>query len=268
MTEEHYETLLVRRENNVAWLYINRPEAQNAINVKMVAELRDFFYGLYEDRETRLVVLAAKGRHFCAGLDIKEATSGAQRDVFGAGLGFQRYLSQVFIHMRRCPQPILALVHGAACGGGFAFALAADVRIAAESARMNAAFVRVGLSACDMGLSYHLPRLVGTSVASELMMTGRFIHAERALHTGLVSEVVPDGELESAAASYIEDMLLVSPLALRLTKEGLNMGIDAPNLEAAVAMEDRNQIMCSRTKDTAEAMFAFLEKRKPEYTGR
>lgn len=133
---------------------------------------------------------------------------------------------------------------------------------------MNAAFIRLGLSACDMGSSYFLPRLVGTSVASELMLTGRFIHADRALATGLVSEVVDDDQLETAAASYVEDMLNASPMGLRLTKEGLNMAIDAQGLEAAMAIENRNQLMCSRTEDVKEGMQAFLEKRKPVYTGR
>jgi enoyl-CoA hydratase/carnithine racemase len=133
---------------------------------------------------------------------------------------------------------------------------------------MNAAFIRLGLSACDMGSSYFLPRLVGTSVASELMLTGRFIHADRALATGLVSEVVPDADLESAAQPYLDEMLRTSPIGLRLTKEGLNLAIDAAGLEAAMAIENRNQLMCSRTEDFREGMQAFLEKRDPVYTGR
>ena len=169
--------------------------------------------------------------------------------------------------MRRCPQPIVALLHGPACGGGFAFALASDIRIAGESTRMNAAFIRIGLSACDMGTSYFLPRLVGTSVASELMLTGRFINAPRALATGLVSEVVADDQLEETAQSYLDEMLSTSPMGLRLTKEGLNMSIDAGGLEAAIAMENRNQVLCSRTQDAKEGMQAFLEKRAPVYTG-
>ena len=132
---------------------------------------------------------------------------------------------------------------------------------------MNAAFIRIGLSACDMGASYFLPRLVGTSVASELMLTGRFINAERSLRTNLVSEVVPDAELASAAQSYIDEMLTTSPMGLRLTKEGLNIAIDAPGLEAAMAIENRNQLLCSRTDDAREGMNAFLEKRAPNYTG-
>jgi enoyl-CoA hydratase/carnithine racemase len=170
--------------------------------------------------------------------------------------------------MRRCPQPIVSLVHGAACGGGLAFVLASDIRIAATTARMNAAFIRIGLSACDMGVSYFLPRLVGTSLASELMLTGRFIDAERALARGLVSEVVPEDRLAEAARPYLDAMLATSPTGLRLTKEGLDLAIDAPSLEAAMAVENRNQLLCAQTQDAKEGMRAFLEKRRPVYTGR
>ena len=119
-----------------------------------------------------------------------------------------------------------------------------------------------------MGSSYFLPRLVGTSVASELMLTGRFINAERALSTNLVSEVVADQDLEEAAESYIDEMLETAPMGLRLTKEGLNMAIDAAGLEATMAIENRNQQLCSKTEDAKEGMKAFIEKRKPIYSGR
>ncbi len=188
-----YKTLTVEKRGAADWLTLNRAEALNAISLEMVHELDDYFSRLYDDRNTRVVVLRGAGRAFCAGLDIKDRAGRDHEAVpFGGGFGFQGFLAGIYIKMRRCPQPIIALVHGAACGGGFAFALAADVRIAGESARMNAAFIKLGLSACDMGVSYFLPRLVGTSVASELMLTGRFIHAPRALATGLVSEVVAD----------------------------------------------------------------------------
>ena len=107
-------------------------------------------------------------------------------------------------------------MHGPACGGGLALALAADVRVAGESVRMNAAFIRLGLSACDVGVSYFLPRLVGASVAAELLLTGNFIDAARAERTGLVSRVVPDAELDDAARAMADDMLRNSPLGLRL----------------------------------------------------
>ena len=262
-----YETIRVDREGQVDWLTLNRPESLNAISLQMVTDLRDYFGSLYENEEVRVVVMRGEGRAFCAGLDIKESQA-RDENPYGGGMGFQGYLAEVYIRMRRCPQPIIALVQGPACGGGFSFVLAADIRIAGESARMNAAFIRLGLSACDMGSSYFLPRLVGTSVASELMLTGRFIHAERALATGLVSEVVPDAELKQAAAPYLQEMLTTSPMGLRLTKEGLNLAIDAPGLEAAMAIENRNQLMCSRTEDVKEGMRAFIEKRDPVYTGR
>ena len=256
-----YETIQVERRGAVDWLTLNRPASLNAITTQMVGELSDYFGGLFNDRTCRVVVMRGAGRSFCAGLDIKARGEG--ETPFGAGFGFQGFLADVYIKMRRCPQPIIALVQGAAAGGGFAFALAADVRIAGESARMNAAFIRLGLSACDMGVSYFLPRIVGSGIASELMLTGRFIHAARALAVGLVSEVVPDDALESAVQPYLDEMLTTSPMGLRLTKEGLALAIDAPSLEAAMAIENRNQVLCSRTEDFAEGMRAFLEKRAP-----
>ena len=259
-----YKTIQVETRGAVHWLTLNRPEALNSINTQMTGELSDYFGGLYHDRDCRIVVMRGAGRAFCAGLDIK-ATADRDDLPFGGGFGFQGYLAEVYVKMHRCPQPIIALVHGAAAGGGFAFALAADIRIAGETARMNAAFIRLGLSACDMGVSYFLPRVVGRSVASELMLTGRFINAQRALATGLVSEVVADDQLESAAQPYIEEMLMTSPMGLRLTKEGLNLAVDAPSLEAAMAIENRNQVLCARTEDFAEGLRAFIEKRSPVF---
>jgi enoyl-CoA hydratase/carnithine racemase len=262
----HYSTIMVEKRGAADWLTLNRPDALNAISVDMVRELDDYFGSLYDDRETRVVVMRGAGRAFCAGLDIKDrAARDPQAIPFGGGFGFQGFLAGVYIKMRRCPQPIVSLVHGAACGGGFAFALASDVRIAGESMRMNAAFVKLGLSACDMGVSYFLPRLVGVSLASELMLTGRFIHAPRALATGLVSEVVPDDQLEVAAQPYVDEMLMASPMGLRMTKEGLNMAVDAPSLEAAMAIENRNQLMTAASPNFGEGMQAFLEKRRPNY---
>ncbi len=265
-----YEKINVERDETVDWLTLNRPEALNALNTQMVTDLRSYFSSMLENTDTRVIVMRGAGRAFCAGLDIKQAggTDSAGHQPVGQGWGFQGYLAEVYLLMRRCPQPIVSLIQGPACGGGFAFVLASDIRIAAQSARMNAAFIRIGLSACDMGTSYFLPRLVGTSLASELMLTGRFINAERALATGLVSEVVPDDQLKDAAQSYLKDMLTTSPMGLRLTKEGLNMAIDAGSLEAAMAIENRNQILCSRTEDAKEGMRAFIEKRDPVYTGR
>lgn len=261
-----YETIKIEKRDAVDWLTLNRPEQLNAISLRMAHELNDYFGKLFHDRSVRIVVMRGAGRAFSAGLDIKERQTWTPATTpFGAGFGFQGLLADVYIKMRRCPQPIVSLVHGPACGGGFAFALASDIRIAGESARMNAAFIRIGLSACDMGVSYFLPRIVGTTIASELMLTGRFIHAPRALAVGLVSEVVPDNQLETAAESYLDEMLTTSPIGLRLTKEGLALAVDAPSLEAAMAIENRNQVLANTTKDAVEGRTAFLEKRAPVY---
>lgn len=271
-----YETLTVDREDGLTWLTLNRPETLNALNGKMVSELRDFFWQLSEDFETRVVVLRGSGRGFCAGLDLKEQGGPpAQRGPdkgrtphpgsLAASMYGQRRISEIVVLMRRAPQPIIAAVHGPAVGGGFAMALAADVRIAGESVRMNAQFIRLGLSACDVGVSYLLPRLIGASVASELMLTGNFIEASRAEKIGLVSRVVPDSELEAAARELAADMLRNTPAGLRLTKECLRFSVDAGSLEQAIAMEDRNQILAVRTEDFKEGVRAFLEKRPAKF---
>ena len=263
-----YETLRVEREEHLTWLTFDRPDTLNAMNRTFIREVREFFWKLSDDRETRVVVVRGAGRAFCAGLDLKEQGQGGDAG-FGTvqgGLRGQREVSEIVMMMRRAPQPIIAAVHGPACGGGFAMALAADVRIAGESARMNAAFIRIGLSACDVGVSYFLPRIVGASIASELLLTGNFIDAARAERVGLVSRVVPDAELESAARAMAADMLRNSPIGLRLTKECLKISIDAPSLEAAVAMEDRNQILAAQTSDFREGIVAFLQKRPATFS--
>jgi enoyl-CoA hydratase/carnithine racemase len=264
-----FETLKVKLENETLWVTLNRPERLNALSRALVEELRGIFVDLYWRHDIRTVVLQGAGDNFCAGLDLKE-TSGSNNDSGvrrgpGAGLVSQRKISEIVIAMRRCPQPIISLWNGSAAGGGFAIMLASDVRIATPTARGNAAFIKIGLSACDIGVSYFLPRLVGASVASELMLTGRFINAERASTLGLVSKVVSPGELEGEARQLLSEMHMTTPLGLRLTKECLNFSIDAAGLEAAIAMEDRNQILAGSGEDFGEGVRAFLEKRKPVY---
>jgi enoyl-CoA hydratase/carnithine racemase len=270
--EEHradFATLKVEREGPISWLTLNRPERLNAMSRQLVAELRGFFSGLPDDRQTRVVVLRGAGRAFCAGLDLKESTVGEEHaeSSVAANLRLQRRISELVLMMRRAPQPIIACVHGAASGGGFALALGADVRIAGESARMNAAFIRIGLSACDVGVSYFLPRMVGASVAAELLLTGNFLDAARAERLGLVSRLVSDAELESTARGLARDMLRNSPLGVKLTKECLNTSLDAGSLEQVIAIEDRNQILCTRSDDFREGVRAFLEKRPPMFRG-
>jgi len=194
------QPLLIEHDDGVDRVTLNRPESLNALDPSLIDALNLYFQGLQRNRDTRVVVLKGAGANFCAGLDLKQAMArrGGQSELPGVteSLDSQRRIADIVMLMRRCPQPIIALVQGAAAGGGFALALAADIRIAANNARMNCAFIKLGLGGCDIGTSYFLPRLVGVSVASELILTGRFIQAERALAVGLVSEVVDAADLE------------------------------------------------------------------------
>ena len=177
-------------------------------------------------------------------------------------------IAAVMQAMRKCPQPVIACAQGPACGGGFSLLLASDVRYAAPDLRMNAAYIKIGLGGCDMGASYFLPRLVGSSVASEYLLTGKFMHADKALACGLVSEIVPHEELLGKALALADEMLLTSPMGLRLTKDALNLNIDAASMEHAFGLEDRQQILLSQTADSVEARNAFLEKRAPDFGDR
>jgi enoyl-CoA hydratase/carnithine racemase len=257
-----YRTLALESRNGVDWLTLSRPERLNAVDSGMASELNDYFAELCDRPDARVVVLRGAGRHFCAGFDLdnpRDAASGFSQDM-----RTQRLMSEIVLRMRRCPQPIIACMHGAACGAGFALALAADVRYAAEDARMNVAMARIGLTGCDMGISYFLPRAVGSSNAAELMMSGRFVDAHRALRIGLVSNVVSAQALDATANELAQEMLTMSPAGLRLTKDGLAFGQDAPSLAAAVAMEDRGQVLCMGPF-MQEGVSAFREKRAPRY---
>jgi enoyl-CoA hydratase len=268
MTNPQYDTLILEERDAVDWLTLNRPDSLNALNPTMVAELTDYFRGLANRQERRIVVLKGAGRAYCAGLDIKAGGATQEALKLGTvqqGLVSQRQIAEIYIAMRRCPQPIVSLISGAACGGGFSLAMASDIRIADTTAKMNCAYIRIGLGGCDMGSSYFLPRLVGASIAAELILTGKFINAERSRELGLVSQVVEPGQLEAAVEEDLQLMLTNSPLGLRLSKEALNVNIDIGSLEAAIALEDRNQILCAQTADSQEAMAAFVQRRKPEF---
>jgi enoyl-CoA hydratase/carnithine racemase len=261
-----YEHLLVEHDGATDWLTLNRPDQLNTLNPGLLRELNDYFVSLERHYAVRVVVMKGAGRMFCAGLDFKAPGDSLDRNT-DAMLRSQREFSGLVMRMRRCPQPIIALLHGHAAGGGFSIALGADVRIAAQGTKMNCAFIKIGLSGCEMGASYHLPRLVGTSVAAELLYTGRFIDAERALRLGLVSDVVPADQLVATGKALADDMLATAPLGLRLTKECFWAAVDGNDLASVIAMEDRNQVLTVANGDLAEGMQAFLEKRKPAFAG-
>lgn len=252
----------VEREGEVEWLTLSRPNKLNALNVGLTDALYDYFGALPDRQDVRVVVLRGAGRHFCAGFDLDDVdqlTASVEQ-----GLRMQRRLSDIVVRMRRCPQPVVGLLHGAACGGGFALALACDVRYAAPGTRMNVAMAKVGLTGCDMGISYFLPRAVGPAIAAELMYTGRYIDAERAVRVGLINDVAPEDRLADAARQLVQEMLSMSPVGLRLTKDGLAMAQETGSLAAVIGLEDRGQTMCFEAF-MKEGVAAFREKRLPNY---
>ncbi|WP_194954639.1 enoyl-CoA hydratase/isomerase family protein [Sphingopyxis solisilvae] len=262
-----YSGFQVARSGALDILTLDRPDRLNAIDPPMARDLTRYFREKRLDDEIRVIVMRGAGRAFCAGVDLKASDEAPPDHRFGnagvrAELAIQSANREFILEMRRCPQPIIAQLHGAVCGAGFALALAADIRIATRNTRMNCAFVNVGLGGCDIGVSYLLPRLVGASVASLLILTGKFIDAERADTLGLVSRLVEDADtLDEAGRAMADSLLKVAPIALRLSKEALRHAIDATSIEAVVAMEDRNQVLCARTEDFHEAMAAFFERR-------
>lgn len=239
----------------------------------MTAELVEALHGHLDDiaidGEVRVVILTGAGRGFCAGLDLGGYGVTPHTDGLGrtqAGFATQKHIATLIPHLRSLPQPVIVAVNGPAAGGGFALVLGSDIRLAARSARFNAAFIRIGLSACDIGTSWLLPRLVGASRAQELMLTGRVFDAEEAYRIGLVVELVDDDTLLDAALTKAAQVMLNSPFGVALTKEGMWTALEIPGMQAAIDLENRQQIMASMTADHREAMSAFLARRPPDYT--
>jgi enoyl-CoA hydratase len=248
---------------------LNRPERLNAMNYALISGLHEALDTLAVDTTCRVIVLTGEGRGFCAGLDLAEGASPPTTAGMGraqAGMTVQKMIAGLVPKMRGAPQPIIAAVNGAASGGGLALALASDVRIAAESARFNVAFVRVGLSGCDIGVSWLLPRLIGASRAFELLLTGRLINAEEADRLGLVTRVVRDGAVVDAALETAELIVGNSPFGVRMTKEVMWSQLEIGSLQAGIDLENRTQVLSSFTGDLTEAMSAFLEKRPARFT--
>jgi enoyl-CoA hydratase len=182
-----------------------------------------------------------------------------------SGLVVQQAIASLVPLMRGMRQPIIAAVNGAASGGGLALTLASDIRIASASARFNVAFVRIGLSGCDIGVSWLLPRLIGASRAYELMLTGRFLPAEEAKQIGLVLDVVPDGTVVDAALKEADLIVANSPFGVQMTKEVMWSQLEIGSLAAGIDLENRTQLLASQTGDMAEAIAAFLAKRPPNF---
>ena len=263
------KTIKYERDGHVGLVTLNRPDRLNAMSQTLVRELHETLNMLDEELEARVVIITGAGRGFCAGADLR---GGDGEGAWDASLGpiqsqyrLQQGYASLITRMRQIPQPIIAAVNGAAAGGGLCLALASDVRYASESAKFNCAFIKLGLSGGELGSSYFLPKIVGASMAAELMYTGRLINAQAALDMGLVSKVVPDGEVVDAARKLADEMLSNAPLALRMTKEVFNFGLCAPSLEAQIHMENRTQTINFFTDDFREGAMSFIEKRPPEY---
>ena len=264
----------VRREHpadGVVQLTLDRPDRLNAMNFELISDLHDALDDIAGDRACRVVVITGAGRGFCAGLDLKgtgTAPGAAGLGPVQAGLKGQQHIARLVPHLRSLPQPVIAAVNGPAAGGGLALALASDIRIAAASARFNVAFVRIGLSGCDIGVSYLLPRLIGAARAFELMLTGRIIDAEEAARIGLVLKVVPDGTVVDAALETAALIARNSPFGVQMTKEVMWSALEVNSVQAAIDLENRTQLLTSQTEDMREAIAAFLAKRDPVWNNR
>lgn len=242
----------------IALVTLNRPGALNAMSLELVQELHATLASIAADPSCRAIVLTGAGRGFCSGHDLGEL-----RDAGGVEpvVAEQELFASLTTRMRSLPQPVVAAVNGPAAGGGLALALAADTRVCSASARFNAAFVRIGLSGCDMGVSWLLPRLVGPTLAFEMMLTGRLVGADEAVARGLVLRAVPDGEVVGAALEIARAICENTPLGVRLTKQTMWANLEAPSLENAVALENRTQELCVQSDGFRHALAAFMERR-------
>ncbi|MFZ0664929.1 MAG: enoyl-CoA hydratase-related protein [Acidimicrobiales bacterium] len=252
----------------VTLLTLNRPHKLNAMTSELVDELHEALGSIATDRTCRVVVLTGAGRGFCAGLDLGGyGTPPGSEDLrqVEAGFAIQTQIARLVPRFRSLPQPVIAAVNGPAAGGGLALALASDVRIAARSARFNVAFVKLGLSGCDIGVSWLLPRLIGASRAWEMMLTGRIIDADEADRIGLVLKVVADGEVVDAALETASLIAGNSPWGIRMTKEVMWSQLEVSSLQAGIDLENRTQTLSSMTGDMREAVLAFLEKRPADF---
>jgi enoyl-CoA hydratase/carnithine racemase len=239
-----YETLLYEVADEIGTLTYNRPRVVNAINKLMLDELNDFWQARQQDFATRVLIVRGAGeKGFCSGLDMKAAAVEFHEGVPTAESIYngQNQFSSIIRLMRTCPQPVIAAVHGPAMGAGLSFALASDVRLAAENAMFCAQYINIGTGGADMGSSFFLPKIVGWGRAAEMCMTGDRVQAQEAYRIGLANHVYTMEELMPAALAMAAVMVSKTRLGLRLTKDAFNAALNGSSLEDANRMEDRNQ---------------------------
>lgn len=231
-------------EKGIMLLSLNRPESYNAVNHLMMEELEHFWRERLYDLDTTVVILNGNGeKGFCAGVDMKESMEMMTRVSTAEFYRFQARLARINLHMRRAPQPVITAVHGAAAGQGFSFVLSSDIRIISPDAKFSAAYINIGLGGADMSCSYFLPKMIGAGRAYEFMYTGRYMTSEEAVNLGLVSKMVEKDKLFETALEYAKILMTKNHMGLRLTKEAINMNLDACGMEQALNIEDRNQTL-------------------------
>jgi len=269
-------------EPGIATLTLNRPARRNALSGDLLGEAHRALDRLAAMADMRVLIVTGAGDAFCSGADVKGGGELSPDVLAGSPAGdllpsvtnttvrtfmAQEHMASLFEKVHRLRLPVIAAVNGPAVGGGFALSLACDIRIASTEAHFGAIFIARGVSACDMGTSYFLPRLVGASRAAELMLTGRVFDAAEAERMGLLAEVVAPDRLLERAREKARLIAANSPLAVWMTKETMWQTIDAPSLRYALDLENRTQIMCTATGELDEAFAAFREKRPPQWQG-
>jgi len=255
--------VLVELDGKVAWLVLSRPQAANALSRAMVAGLRAVFAGLATNADVSVVVLTGAGdKAFCAGADLKERRGMTLDET----RGFLDELGALARAIEDCPRPVIAALNGAALGGGLELALAADIRLASESATLGLAEVRLGIIP-GAGGTQRLARLCGVAVAKELVLTARRIDAATALRLGLVSGVFPAARLRGAVAELADELAAGGPLALAEAKRAIDVGFGLP-LPQALAVERAGYEKVLGSADRNEGLDAFAEKRPPRFTGK
>jgi len=251
----------------VAIVTLDDPERYNALSSAMVTELKNSFVALRDDRNVRAVVVTGAGRGFCSGANMGGGDQLPERARDRGPVGLvqfmQEHIAELVLTVHELPQPVVAAVHGAAVGGGLALALACDLRVASHDAFFASHFIRVGLSSCDVGTSYLLPRIVGATYAAELMLTGRRFTASEADRMGMLNRLVPREELLDVACELAAGVIENSEYGVYMTKLGLWANIDASSLRAAMELENRTQVLGTFTGNMTEAGEAFREKRDP-----
>jgi enoyl-CoA hydratase/carnithine racemase len=248
----------------VATITLNRPERLNALTFEVYTELRDAFRALDTEPGVRAIVITGAGRAFCSGGDVEDIIGSLfSRDAEGL-LEFTRLTGDLILSIRQCRRPVIAALNGTVAGAGAVIAAASDIRIAAESAKIAFLFSRVGLTGADMGAAWLLPRIVGLAHASEILMLGDFIAAERAAQIGLYNRVVPGDRLMAEAIEVATRLARGPSASFGITKQALNEEASM-DLVAAIEWEAQVQARCMQHPNFREAYEAFREKREPRF---